>query len=330
MKAEVAFYDRLEENQVRCRICPHNCLIRAGKRGICRVRINLGGTLFAANYGEVSSLALDPIEKKPLYHFHPGKHILSVGTVGCNFDCGFCQNYQIAHEDPPTRFMSPFELAELAREARERGSVGVAFTYSEPLMWYEYLRDALPVVEAEGLVNVLVTNGYINHQPLMAILPHVKAMNIDLKSFSEQFYRINCHARLAPVQAVIEICAALTHVELTTLLVTGLNDTPEEIEELARWVAAINPEIPLHLSAYYPARKFRLPPTPHATMKMAREVARAHLKHVYVGNMSGFDNDTRCPQCQAVLVARDGYRVRVDNLDGNRCGLCGKQVSFTE
>ena len=324
MKAEVAFYRRLEEKNVKCEVCPHNCRIKPGKRGICRVRVNLDGTLYATNYGEYSSLAVDPIEKKPLYHFYPGWNILSVGTVGCNFSCGFCQNYRIAHEDAPTRFLSPDELLRLAEECRSRGSIGVAYTYSEPLMWYEYLRDVLPVIKEGGFKNVLVTNGYINQGPLEEILPHIDALNIDLKSFSAGFYRSQCRGRLEPVKETIKLCAGRTHVEVTTLLITGLNDTPKEIEELSQWIAGIDPSIPLHLSAYFPAYKVSLPPTSRATMTMAREVAGRNLNYVYVGNMAGFDNDTLCSHCRALLVTRQGYRIRLENLDGDRCAVCGQ------
>jgi pyruvate formate lyase activating enzyme len=328
MKAEVAYYQKLEDASVRCEVCPQYCRIKPEKRGICRVRVNLGGSLYATNYGEHSSIALDPIEKKPLYHFCPGQNILSVGTVGCNFSCGFCQNYQIAHEDPPTRFFSPLDLLSLAEESRSRGSIGVAYTYSEPLMWYEYLLDTLPVIRDGGFRNVLVTNGYINPRPLETILPYIDAMNIDLKSFSEKYYRTNCHGRLEPVKEAIKLCVGRTHVEVTTLLVTGLNDTPEEIEELSRWIAALDSSIPLHLSAYYPAYKVNLPPTPQATMKIAREIAKQHLQYVYVGNMAGFDNNTLCPHCQATLVTRQGYRVKLEGLEGDHCVECGRIVSF--
>lgn len=328
MKAEVAFYQQLEESSVRCEICPQNCRIKPGKRGVCRVRVNLGGTLYATNYGEHSSLALDPVEKKPLYHFYPGENILSVGTVGCNLSCGFCQNYQIAHEDPPTRFLSPLELLSLAEECKPRGSIGVAYTYSEPLMWYEYLRDTLPVIKDGGFKNVLVTNGYINPEPLEKILPFIDAMNIDLKSFSDRYYRTNCHGRLEPVKETLKLCVGRTHVEITTLLVTGLNDAPGEIEELSQWVAGLDPYIPLHLSAYYPAYKVNLPPTPRATMRTAREIAQKHLKYVYAGNMAGFDNNTYCPHCRSLLVTRQGYRVSREKLAGNRCVECSRILKY--
>ncbi|NLB17405.1 MAG: AmmeMemoRadiSam system radical SAM enzyme, partial [Syntrophomonadaceae bacterium] len=298
------------------------------KSGVCRVRINREGKLQATNYGEVSSIGLDPIEKKPLYHFYPGRNILSVGTVGCNFSCGFCQNYQIAHDNPPTRFVSPQELLDLAQEAQNHDSIGVAYTYSEPFMWYEYLVDAMPIVRAAGLKNVLGTNGYINLEPLQAILSDIDAMNIDIKSFGDKFYRSQCRGRLEPVKETIEYCVRRTHVELTCLLITGLNDSVEEVEALCQWIAGIDANIPLHLSAYHPAYKLILPPTPRNTMEMAGQIASRYLQYVYVGNMAGFSNDSYCPNCQTLLVARQGYKVKIENLVGSGCGACGEEAYF--
>ncbi|NLV16906.1 MAG: AmmeMemoRadiSam system radical SAM enzyme [Syntrophomonadaceae bacterium] len=329
MEVSVKTYKQLENGPVRCGLCPHNCRIQEGKSGVCRVRINRGGKLFATNYGEVSSMGLDPIEKKPLYHFYPGHSILSVGTVGCSLSCSFCQNYQIAQENPPTRFVAPEELLNLAQEAKKHDSVGVAYTYSEPLMWYEYLADVLPMMKNVGLENVLVTNGYINPEPLQAIISGVDAMNIDLKSFAEQYYRSQCRGRLSPVKETIEYCVRHTHVELTCLLIPGLNDSREEIEAMCRWIAGINASIPLHLSAYHPAYKLKLPPTPRNTMEMAWQIANRHLQNVYVGNMAGFANNSCCSNCQAILVAREGYMVKIENLAGTRCRVCGKDAYFT-
>lgn len=323
---KVAFFKNLKDNQVRCRVCPHNCRIKPGGYGVCKVRANENGTLWALNYAEVSSVVLDPIEKKPLYHFYPGTNILSVGTVGCNLACGFCQNHSIAHESPPTRRLEAHELLELALECSSRRSVGVAYTYSEPLMWYEYVREAAPLLKEKGQKNVLVTNGFINQPPLLELLPFIDAMNIDLKAFTERFYHANCKGRLEPVKNTIETCVGRTHVELTTLVIPGHNDRPEEIDELSRWVASLDPDIPLHLSAYHPAYKFNLPPTPFRTLSEARQAALAHLRHVYVGNIGGFDNNTYCHHCGEVLVERSGYQVELRHLDGHKCGACGKEV----
>ncbi|MGE5404966.1 MAG: AmmeMemoRadiSam system radical SAM enzyme [Candidatus Saccharibacteria bacterium] len=330
MKPEVPYYEKMSDNQVQCHVCPQNCCIKPDGRGVCRVRKNVGGELLALNFGEVSAIALDPIEKKPLYHFYPGRAILSLGTVGCNLSCGFCQNYHIAQEEPSTRYVSPEELAELAVETRERDSIGVAYTYSEPLMWYEYLVAATPIVKDHDLQNVLVTNGFINQEPMEKLLPYIDAMNIDLKSFTESFYHKNCKGKLEPVKQTIGTCAGHTHIEITTLVIPGENDRPDEIEELANWIAGISPEIPLHLSRYHPAYKFYQPPTPAETMEQARQAAKAHLKYVYVGNMAGFDNNTYCPNCGEIMVERSGFHVSLSSNYGTQCAKCGQKQSIVE
>ncbi|MGE5396432.1 MAG: AmmeMemoRadiSam system radical SAM enzyme [Chitinophagales bacterium] len=328
MKKEVLFYEKLDGETARCHVCPQNCRIEPDKRGVCRVRINDAGTLYATNYGEVSSVALDPIEKKPLYHFYPGHMILSAGTLGCNLSCGFCQNHQIAHGECPTRYISPEQMTALAVECKKDDSIGLAYTYNEPFMWYEYVHDTAPMIKEKGMQNVLVTNGYINPGPLKELIPWIDAVNIDLKSFNERFYLTNCKGRLEPVKETIEFCASRVHVEVTNLIIPEENDRPEEIEGLASWLASINPEIPLHLSRYHPAYNFNRPPTPLPALTMAQEAARAHLKYVYVGNAPGFNNDTRCHNCGATLVKREGYRIQVENLDRRQCMNCGETVSI--
>ena len=279
-----AKYWQASGNDVRCNLCPHFCVIQPGRTGRCRVRLNEGGALFSHNYGEVTSIALDPIEKKPLYHFFPGQMILSVGTWGCNLHCQFCQNWQIAHGDPAFVATSPGKLAELAEEQGPL-NIGVAFTYSEPVVWFEYVCDAAVAVRKRGLKNVLVTNGFINPEPFAELLPLMDAMNIDLKSFREPFYQDICGGELAAVKRTIVTAAASCHVEVTTLLIPGLNDGDEEIIELARWLASINPAIPLHLSRYFPRYQFELPATPVERLLRARGLAEQYLDNVYVGNI---------------------------------------------
>jgi pyruvate formate lyase activating enzyme len=251
---EAMFYEKKEQDLVHCRLCPKLCTIREGRKGFCRVRQNRGGTLYTINYGQVSSCGLDPIEKKPLYHFYPGSTIFSIGTFGCNLRCGFCQNWQIAHGDPSTTEATPRQVVDLARrqEGREGSNVGIAYTYNEPLMWYEFVFDTAQQVRQAGLKNVLVTNGYVNETPLRQILPYIDAMNIDVKGFTDDYYREKCGGHLEPVLRTVEIAHRECHVELTTLLVTGLNDSPEEITRLVDWVASLDPEIPLHFSRYFP------------------------------------------------------------------------------
>lgn len=326
---EAFYYEKKEQNLTACRLCPKMCTIREGKSGFCRVRQNHGGTLYATNYGKVTSYGLDPIEKKPLYHFYPGSFILSFGTVGCNLRCGFCQNWTIAHGDPDAADLTPEQAVEMAQKQLDRGypNVGIAYTYSEPFMWYEFVWDTARLARKAGLKNVLVTNGYVNETPLREILPYIDAMNIDVKGFTDDYYRKNCVGRLEPVLRTVEIAHRECHVELTTLLVTGLNDSEEEIGRLVDWVASLDREIPLHFSRYFPNFEMDLPPTPLKTLKRARDIAREKLSYVYIGNAPQLDaGDTYCPECGEELIDRAGYSVRTAGLDGNKCGRCGREI----
>ncbi len=280
----IARYWEPAEMAVRCNLCPHFCQIPPGRTGRCRVRLNEAGALFSQNYGEVTSIAMDPIEKKPLYHFFPGQMILSVGTWGCNLHCQFCQNWEIAHGDPAFAAISPEKLAELAEEQGPL-NIGVAFTYSEPVVWFEYVCDAAAAVKKRGLKNVLVTNGFINPEPLAELLPLIDAINIDVKAFRAPFYQDVCAGELEAVKRTVEIAAGHCHVEVTTLVIPGLNDGDDEIVSLARWLANIDPEIPLHLSRYFPRYRLELPATPLERLLRARGLAEQYLNNVYVGNV---------------------------------------------
>jgi len=271
---------------VQCLLCPHVCNIEHGQRGICRVRVNEDGVLYAANYGQVTAAALDPIEKKPLKKYAPGKAIFSLGTYGCNLACGFCQNWQIAHGGaPPSCYLSPEEAVGKAKETVPYGNIGLAYTYSEPLMWYEYILDTARLAREAGLKNILVTNGYINSRPLKELLPYIDAINLDIKAYTPGFYREVCQGKLEPVLTSAQIMATSCHLEITTLIIPTLNDSEEEIRALARWIAGINPAIPLHLSRYFPRYRFKLPPTPPETLYRAKEVAEEYLEHVFLGNI---------------------------------------------
>jgi pyruvate formate lyase activating enzyme len=328
MMQEARFYEKQEDNKVWCRLCPQNCHIQPGHAGFCRARKNEGGTLYSLNYGRISSFGIDPIEKKPLYHFYPGSNILSVGTFGCNFHCGFCQNWQIAHGDPSTREMAPQELVASAMLAAEQAdSVGIAFTYSEPLIWYEYVYDTARLSHEKGLKNVLVTNGSVHEEPLLELLPLIDAMNIDVKGFTEDYYRETCHGRLEPVKRTVELVHSRCHLEVTTLLVPTLNDSDEEITALVDWLAGLNPEIPIHFSRYFPQYQMDLPPTPLETLRRAREIACRKLKYVYIGNAPELDDDnTYCPVCRNLLVWRSGYQTRVRGLENGCCTRCGARI----
>jgi pyruvate formate lyase activating enzyme len=321
---EVEFY-REEAGKLVCELCPHRCRLRENQKGVCRQRQRVGDKLVALNYAQVASLALDPIEKKPLYHFHPGSVILSVGANGCNLQCLFCQNCEISQGEVPTRRL---EVDELVRIAGTQNSIGVAFTYSEPLMWYEYVLDAAPQLRREGYVVVLVTNGFIEEKPLRKLLPYVDAMNIDLKSMADEFYRRLCKASVSPVENTIKIAHdAGVHVEIAHLVVTGWNDREESILEVARWIASVDPEMPLHLSRYFPHYRYFEPPTSAEFLYKALEIARRELKFVYLGNIAGESGaDTLCPDCGSLLIARSGYRIRIVNLKGDVCSQCGRRL----
>lgn len=322
---EALYWHRVEGDRIQCELCPQDCRIAPGHVGACRVRRNVGGVLYATNYARVSSLALDPVEKKPLYHFYPGHTVLSLGTIGCNLKCSFCQNWEIAHEDAPTSELTPEQAVALAE--RERGnSIGIAYTYSEPLMWYEYVLDTARLAREVGVKNVLVTNGFIQPEPLAELLPFIDALNIDVKGFTGEYYHKVCHGDLEPVLKTVETAVrAGCHVELTTLLVPGLNDAPEEIRALSNWIAELSPFIPLHLTRYYPQYKMELPPTPLATLERAWEIAREKLPYVYIGNaLTEKGQNTYCPACGTLLIERRGFSVRLVGLKDGRCAACGR------
>lgn len=327
MKKEVYFYEKLDDETVKCTVCPHKCIIKEGKSGMCGVREVEDGKLFAINYGEISAISLDPIEKKPLFHYKPGSEILSIGSFGCNFTCGFCQNYAIAQFKPTTESISVDSLIEKAKAYKSQHSIGIAFTYNEPMMFYEYVLDASKRCKEEGLDVVVVTNGFINSEPLKALLPFVDAMNIDLKSFSEDFYRSECTGRLEDVLRTIELASKQCHVEVTTLLITNHNDTEEEVRKIAEFISDIDKDIPLHLSRYYPTYKFKEEATDIKKVKLLAEVAREYLNYVYVGNILDTDNNTYCPSCGKLLIERNIYEA-VDKNNSDFCSSCGRRLSI--
>lgn len=278
-----------ERDTVQCLLCPHRCRISSGKTGLCGVRKNIDGTLCAMNYNRIASLSLDPIEKKPLYHFHPGSRILSVGTAGCNLKCPFCQNHSISRctiDQTDTIEMTGETLVERALELIPEGNIGIAYTYNEPTVWYEYVLDTAKTAKANGLYNVLVTNGYICQEPLERLLPYVDAMNVDLKSFDRDFYRKTLKGGLEEVLAAITASAAKCHVEVTTLVIPDVNDSVREIEQIASFLAGISPEIPLHLTRFFPRFEWRdRSPTPVDTLYRLAETAKKQLRHVHIGNV---------------------------------------------
>lgn len=279
---EAMYYRKLDKGDISCQLCPHYCRISRGEVGKCRVRQNIDGKLYSLNYGKISSYGYDRVEKKPLNHFHPGEIIFSIGSFGCNLSCKFCQNWQIAQRKPESIEISRGNILKLAKA---QNSIGIAYTYNEPSIWYEYVIDMANLVRKEGLVNVLVTNGFINPKPLERLLPYVDAMNIDLKSMSDKFYRDICNGRKDPVLDTIKNSVESTHVEVTTLLIEGRNTSKEEIEWIAKTIASIDKDIPLHLSRYFPAYNMKTPATSVDTMFRAKDIADRYLNYVYLGNI---------------------------------------------
>lgn len=322
---ESAFYKR-EDKGFRCELCPQSCFLDTGAVGLCGVRKNMGEKVVALNYGKIAALALDPIEKKPLYHFFPGSHILSVGTFGCNFNCGFCQNWALAQGHAPTQDTTCWDL--ISRVQRP-DNIGLAFTYAEPLMWYEFIRDMLPRLKEKGQKTVLVTNGYINPAPLEEILPYIDAVNIDIKTFSSGTYFRYCQGNLKRVLKNTLLFARNCHVEITTLIIPGVNDSNAEIERLVKWISEeIGPETPFHLSRYFPAYKFTTPPTSIKKLEELYHLAGEKLSYVYLGNISDFlYQHTYCPQCGFTVIKR-GFKVKVDLQKGNTCPECGQSINI--
>jgi len=329
---EGLWYEHLPDSKVRCGICPHDCTFAPGGRGKCGVRTNVDGTLVATNYGKAGGYGLDPIEKKPLYHFYPGSHVLSLGARGCNFRCEFCQNWELALGEHHEVEVTAFGLINAVERYKAYYEViGLAYTYSEPFMWYEFVIDASTLAKENGLKNVIVTNGFIKEKPLKQILPVLDAFNIDVKAFSEEFYRKVVHGSLQPVLKTAETAKEFgCHVEITTLLIPGLNDSEGEIRKLAKWVSsALGRDTPVHFSRYFPNYRMKLDPTPVSSLKRAREIALEELDYVYLGNLGlGEYVDTFCPNCNNKAVERGSGGVQFEGITGGKCSHCGNRLNL--
>ncbi|MBI4879755.1 MAG: AmmeMemoRadiSam system radical SAM enzyme [Planctomycetes bacterium] len=318
---------------VECQLCPKFCRIAPGQSGDCRVRINDGGRLLAVVYGHPVSLHVDPMEKKPLHHFLPGTPIFSLATAGCNLHCLNCQNWEISQANPEETDSYQLSPEEIVALAREKQCASIAYTYTEPLVYYEYTLDSCEKARAAGLRNVLVTAGFANPEPLRRLYAQVDAANIDLKALSNDFYRQICSAELKPVLTALELAKECgVWLEVTNLVIPTLNDRPEMLRDLARWMAGhLGPDTPLHFSAFTPRYRLQnLPRTPVETLDLARQIARDEgLKYVYVGNVMGTEGShTRCPRCDALLIERIGYQVRAHGFDSSgRCPDCQEPIA---
>lgn len=330
---EAMLYDKLDDHQVHCRLCRHYCKIADGQRGICRVRENRGGTLYSLVYGRSVAASVDPIEKKPLFHLQPGSTSFSIATVGCNFCCKHCQNWQIAqyprtHEgELPGDALAP---ETIVAEARAAGCSSIAYTYTEPTIFFEYAYDTAVLARQAGLKNVFVTNGYSSPEALRQIAPYLDAANVDLKAFNDDFYRTVCGAKLQPVLDTIRLYRELgIWVEVTTLIIPGYNDAIEELQQLAAFIAGVGKEIPWHVTAFYPTHELRdAPRTPAKTLRQARQIGLdSGLRYVYEGNIPGEGGEnTYCYDCGALLIERHGFAIRRNHLQAGRCRTCQAEI----
>ncbi|MBN1484299.1 MAG: AmmeMemoRadiSam system radical SAM enzyme [Chloroflexia bacterium] len=331
---EAMFYEKLDEQRVRCNLCAHHCLIREGQRGICGVRENQGGVLQSLVYGRPISMAVDPVEKKPLFHFYPGTSAFSIATVGCNFCCRFCQNADISqwpreHGSIMGKFASPEEVVRQARRHRCRS---IAYTYTEPTIFSEYAYDIAVLAHEAGIANVYVTNGYMTDEMLETFSPYLDAANVDLKAFSEDFYKKQCGGRLQPVLDSLKTMVRLgIWVEVTTLIIPGENDDPAELGQIAAFIAGeLGPEVPWHISRFYPQyRMLDRPPTEISLLHEAREIGeQAGLHYIYEGNVPGQGGeDTVCPGCGQTVIRRYGYRILDYGIEEGHCRHCGAEIA---
>lgn len=323
---EAKYYKKLDGEKVQCLLCPKECIIKEGKRGFCRARENREGKLYSRIFAQATSVAMDPIEKKPLYHFYPGTMILSLGTNGCNFACPYCQNWEISQTEVATRTITS---EEAVATAKGRGSIGIAYTYSEPLIWYEYVLETAKLAHERGLKNVLVTNGFISEEPFQELLPYIDAINIDVKAMKDSFYKEMCKAELEPVLRTAEIAKKKVLVEITNLVIPTLNDREDDFNLLINWVAnSLGADTPLHFSRYSPHYKMKIEPTPISTLEKAVNIAREKLRYVYLGNVGGEEaNSTRCYNCGKTVILRTGYGVAAVELEDGKCKYCKAKIN---
>lgn len=327
---EAKYYTKQADNFIQCELCPHNCHIKPDKTGICGVRRNVEGTLEILNSGIIASSGLDPIEKKPLYHFYPGHKIYSIGGYGCNLKCTFCQNHEISQFVPERsngfRHIQPDDLVAKAKFLPE--NIGIAYTYNEPTVLFESMVKTAELAKSEGLKNVMVSNGFINLKPLDELIEFIDAFNIDLKAFSDSFYREYTGGRLNPVlNTLSRIRESGKHLEVTFLVIPTLNDSPVDASAMFNWIASnLGMDTILHINKYYPAYKMQIAPTPTSTLLELYELAKTNLKYVYVGNLHGetIGSNTQCPVCCATVIKREGYHTQITALDSKGyCKVCG-------
>ncbi len=328
---EVMFYRNLEGDKVECEVCPRRCRIADQERGFCGNKENRGGRYYTLVHSKPCAVQVDPIEKKPFFHFLPGSLAFSIAAAGCNMECQFCQNWQIAQFRPEqvrSVFLPP---EEVARRAKEASCQSIAYTYSEPVSFYEYMFDTAVAAKNKGIRSVVVTNGYINEEPLKRLCDHVAAVKVDFKAFTEKFYKEICRGELKPVkETLVRLNRWKIWTEIVVLVVPGQNDQPGETRDMARWIREeLSPDVPVHFTRFHPAYRMQdLPPTPVNTLERCASIAEEEgLRFVYIGNVPGHPREnTRCPGCGQVVISRKGFWIQSQNLREGKCGSCGVPI----
>lgn len=329
---EASFYEKLSDKKVRCMLCPNNCVIGNGCIGKCRVRKNIDGTLYSVVYGKISALNLDPVEKKPFYHYMPGKNVATIGSYGCNLSCTYCQNYQISQTaGDESEYENVMPETIVKKIIGIKNNIGIAFSYNEPTVFYEYMKDIAVIVKKTGMKTLMVTNGYINPEPLQESFEFIDAYSIDLKSFNDGFYRSICGGTVEPVKETIKACVKYgKHVEIENLVINENSTDMTEFEELVKWIAfECSPDVPLHINMYHPAYKMSSQPVTIEKLEKMRETALKYLNFVYIGNIAGNRfGETICPQCGRSVVIREGYNRIIHSgcNEKGECIFCGRKI----
>ncbi len=329
---EAMYWEKLEDKTVRCNLCPHHCILKDNQTGLCRVRKNKKGKLYTLNYELPCAVHIDPIEKKPLFHFLPNTPVFSIATAGCNFRCKFCQNWQISQRCPTeteNTWLSPQKVVELTQKNE---CPSIAYTYSEPTNFYEYMIETAKLARKAGVKNTIHSNGYINPKPLKALCKYLDAANIDLKGFTEEFYQELCGGRLEPVLQSLKILKEEgVWLEITNLIIPTKNDDLKTIKKMCEWIRdSLGNDVPIHFSRFHPLYKLRnLPPTSVKTLEQARKIAlNVGLKYVYIGNISGHKAEsTYCPKCGKIVIRRIGYHIAKNNIVNGKCKFCNQKIS---
>lgn len=332
MIREALLYDKLDDHRVQCALCAHRCKINSGRRGLCGVRENKDGILYSLVFGTLIAEHVDPVEKKPFFHVHPSTRSYSIATVGCNFSCEFCQNHEISQMPRSTLMITGEDTAPevIVDRAKKSACKTIAYTYTEPTVYLETALETAKIACREGLQNVFVTNGFMTPQAIEMISPYLTAANVDLKSFRDEFYKKQCGAKLKPVLDTLKIMKERDiWLEITTLLIPGLNDSLEELKDIAGFISSLGPETPWHISRFHPQFKMvRTPPTPISSLHRACHIGKeAGLWYVYSGNVPGDEGEnTYCSNCSNLLINRYGYKIVANYLTGNACPECGKKL----